>query len=245
MTAGTCSASPVTDPVMGTLIRRGAVAGALAGVAVGVFHLLISEPVIDQAIALEGPISDPLVSRGMQQVGLVAGTLLYGLAFGCIFAVLYGALGTRLRSTTVWERSTKLAAVVFLSVWFVPFLKYPANPPAVGDPDTIRSRTAWYLATIAISVVLVGAAWLASRFLDQRGMPAHVRQTTVAIGYVLSVFVLVVVLPAAADPGSIPAEILWSSRIRAVAGQLLLWGVVGGAFAALTMRSDSLQARQA
>ena len=33
----------------------------------------------------------------------------------------------------------------FVVVYLVPFLKYPANPPSVGDPDTIGKRTALVL----------------------------------------------------------------------------------------------------
>src|SRR5580658_3615771 len=34
-----------------------------------------------------------------------------------------------------------------------PSLKYPANPPSVGDPETIGVRTGAYFLLIAISVV--------------------------------------------------------------------------------------------
>jgi hypothetical protein len=40
-------------------------------------------------------------------------------------------------------------------MWFVlflvPALKYPANPPAVGDPETIYYRQTLYVIFIAIS----------------------------------------------------------------------------------------------
>ena len=38
----------------------------------------------------------------------------------------------------------QMKGTFFLSVILVPFLKYPANPPSVGKPDTIAVRTALY-----------------------------------------------------------------------------------------------------
>ena len=41
------------------------------------------------------------------------------------------------------------------STWF-PFLKYPANPPAVSLDETIRQRTLLYLLMVVLSAALFG-----------------------------------------------------------------------------------------
>ena len=48
------------------------------------------------------------------------------------------------------------AALVCIAV--VPFFKYPANPPGVGDPDTVGRRTVLYLALIAVALAADGLA---------------------------------------------------------------------------------------
>ena len=32
----------------------------------------------------------------------------------------------------------------FIAIYAVPILRYPANPPSIGNPDTIGMRTAIY-----------------------------------------------------------------------------------------------------
>jgi hypothetical protein len=41
----------------------------------------------------------------------------------------------------------------------VPQIKYRANPPSVGNPDTIGQRTALYFAMLALSVASGVAAF--------------------------------------------------------------------------------------
>jgi len=41
-----------------------------------------------------------------------------------------------------------LALAAFITIALVPMLKYPANPPAVGNPDTIGPRTGLYLSML-------------------------------------------------------------------------------------------------
>src|SRR2546427_652732 len=135
-----------------TLLVRGMLVGVVGAAVAFVFAWLFGEPPIDSAIAFESAhaapgVADPeLVSRSVQStLGLGAAVLLYGAAWGGIFAAAFafgygrlGALGTR-------GTSVVLAAVGFLAVYLVPLVKYPANPPAVGDPETIGRRSALYL----------------------------------------------------------------------------------------------------
>ena len=54
-----------------------------------------------------------------------------------------------------------LAAIGFVSVSLLPFVAYPPNPPAIGDPETIGTRTALYFIMLAISIIAaVTATWL-------------------------------------------------------------------------------------
>ena len=58
----------------------------------------------------------------------------------------------------------------FLAVYAVPILKYPANPPSIGNPDTIGLRTAIYFGMILLSLGSMIAAWnVRNRLIDQLG----------------------------------------------------------------------------
>src|ERR671936_1894689 len=155
---------------MALVLRRGLLAGLIAGLVSGIYLLFVGEPVIDQAIRLEaaasgGATTVALVSRGMQKVGLLGATTLYGLAVGGVFAIVHQLLEPRMAAGTAWDKAIRLAAAGFGTLYLVPFLHYPANPPGVGDPGTAATRTRLYLAALAASVLVSVAAWLAARRL--------------------------------------------------------------------------------
>ena len=110
-----------------------------------------------------------LFSRGVQSnAGLGFGVLAFGVAMGALFAVafclIYGRAGESARDVAPRPLSMRLAAAAFVTVYLVPFVKYPPNPPAVGQSDTVGARTGWYLVMVLVSVVLaIVAMWLARR----------------------------------------------------------------------------------
>ena len=126
------------------LLVRGMLVGILAGLLSSGFAWLFGEPQVDHAIAFEehmrqltGDTREPeLVSRAVQStVGLLTGFVVYGCAFGGIFALAFayahGRLGRRWRPRTT---ATVLAMAAFAVLVLVPQIKYPANPPSVGKP---------------------------------------------------------------------------------------------------------------
>ena len=82
----------------------------------------------------------PVVSRAVQKsFGLVTAAVVYGLSLGGLFALAFAAVYGRVGRASPARTSVLLAAFAFVVVFLVPFVKYPANPPSVGDPDTSRS----------------------------------------------------------------------------------------------------------
>ena len=120
----------------------------------------------------------------------------------------------------------------------LPFLKYPANPPGVGTPSTIGSRTTSYYAMVALSLLVVLAAWLAARFLRERGVSMPVRQASVGVGFAALVGLLLAALPPATDPGDYPAGLLWNYRLSSLGTLLTLWATLGASFGALCERAN-------
>jgi predicted cobalt transporter CbtA len=242
---------PLNRPAgFGSLLLRGLLAGLIAGLLAGVFAYTVGEPKVDAAIAIEQAgepagehAHDELVSRDAQKGGLFLATALFGTALGGIVATAYTLLRRRLRTGSDTRAALGLAGAGLLGVVLVPFVKYPPNPPAVGNPATIDQRTISYLALVVIGLVAVWAGMVAAR-------TQHVewrRYAAAAAGFLVVVIVGYVLLPAIDEvPATFPPSLLWNFRIASLGTQTILWTVLGLTFAALIApRADKKATRQA
>ena len=142
------------------LLVRGLIVGALAGVLAFVVAYLFGEPQLQRAIDFEDAAGPALVSRGVQRsIGLLTGSVVMGAALGGFFALVFAWAYGRVGTFGARSLAALLGAGAFLTITLVPFTKYPANPPGVGDPDTIDTRTALFVAMIVISLLAAVAAW--------------------------------------------------------------------------------------
>src|SRR5262249_1216115 len=107
-----------------------------------------------------------LVSRSVQAgLGLFVAVLVYSAAFGGLFGLSFSfAYGRASGALTPQALSAAIAATCLVAIYLVPNLKYPANPPAVGEPETIGVRTAFYFVMIAISLAAMIVSLAAKRF---------------------------------------------------------------------------------
>ncbi|MEU4090283.1 CbtA family protein, partial [Streptomyces aureus] len=123
-----------------------------------------------------------------------------------------------------------------LAVYVVPFLKYPANPPSVGDPDTIGKRTALYFLMMVLSVLLaVGATILGKRLAPSLG--TWYATVTAVAAFAVVIGLAYAFLPVINEvPGDFPATLLWRFRLSALAIQTVLWGGFGLVFGELAER---------
>ncbi|MCY7342539.1 MAG: CbtA family protein [Pseudonocardia sp.] len=226
-----------------SLLVRGMIAGLIAGLLYFLFAYLFGEASVDAAIAYEEQAAAaareasneaPLVSRGIQAtIGLAAAALIYGAALGGVFALVYSAVYGRIGRLTPRETAAVLALVGFVAVIVVPFLKYPASPPASSIDGTIGSRTGLYLAMIIFSVVLAaGAILLGRRLLARFGTR---NATLLAAGaYVAAAGIVGYLMPVVAEtPADFPATVLYQFRLASFGGQLVLWTALGLVFGAL------------
>jgi predicted cobalt transporter CbtA len=239
-----------TTRSFGAVLLRGLLAGLIAGLLAGVFAYTAGEPKIDAAIAIEAaaahaeqaaapvpagaePHDDALVSRGGQKAGLFLALGLFGTAMGGLLATAFVFLRRRLRTPSDARAALGLAGAAVLGAVIVPFLKYPANPPAVGDPATINQRTVSYLAMVAIGLVSVWAAVVAYRAVHDNA-PEWRRWVTSAAAFVAVVTVGYVALPHVDEVAdTFPASLLWNFRIVSIGTLVILWATLGVAFAAL------------
>jgi hypothetical protein len=222
-------------------LRRGMAAGLLAGLLAGLFAFLVGEPILDRAIALEeasaGAHHEEVFSRSTQKVGLFFATGLFGVTVGGVFGIVYTFFRERLAAGSDLKRSISLAGAIFAGAFLVPFFKYPANPPSVGDPSTIGERTAAYFMLVAFSLFAILLAWLAARTLRARGAGASRRRLIVGAGLVVVVGVLFLLLPAAPSAGGFPSGTLWAFRLSSFGTQLAFWAGLGLLFGVLCERA--------
>jgi hypothetical protein len=212
------------------LVRRGLLAGALAGLIAGLFAFVIGEPHIQAAIDLEHQHGEALVSRTGQRAGLLLASTLYGIAVGGLFAIVFAIIRGRITSGDDWRVATRLAAALFAAVVLVPALKYPANPPAVGDPETIGRRTLLYLTLLAGSLLaLLAAARMAARVREDA--PPWRRPLVGVATFVVVAGGLALALPGVDEvPDGFPPSLLWEFRLSSLGTQAVLWATLGAAF---------------
>ncbi|MFM9443647.1 CbtA family protein [Streptomyces acidiscabies] len=240
-------------------VRNLLVRGMLAGLAAGVLALIVAyflgEPSVDKAIGFEEAHSHEhgheveLVSRSLQSTaGLATGVLLYGVAFGGIAALAYCFALGRVGRFSPRATALLLSGCALVAVYVVPFLKYPANPPAVGNGDTIGRRTTLYFLMLLLSVLLaVAATLLGKRLAPDLG---NWWATVVAVAaFVAATGLAYAFLPSVNEvPADFPATVLWRFRLSALAIQATLWTGFGLAFGELAhrlLRPDSVPRREA
>ena len=244
------------------IIGRGLLAGALAAVPAFAFARIFVEPVVERAIGFEAGVGAAhesmhgsghghdhgieLFTRGVQaNVGMGFGVLAFSVAMGALFAVVFAVAHGRVGNVSARVLSVLVAAAMLVSLYVVPALKYPANPPAVSLEETIRERTLLYLLIVlASAALLAGAVYLGRRLVSRLG--AWNATLAAAASYLVAIGVVMLVLPTIDetpgplrdDAGNIvyegfPADDLYDFRLYSLGVQVVMWVTIGLVFAAL------------
>jgi hypothetical protein len=251
---------------------RGLTAGLLAGLVAFAVAYVVGEPQVNASIAIEeagGPghhdaahdapaaaheqaaSEDELtteISRQTQSTwGLLTGTLGVGLALGGITALAAAFALGRLRMSPA-QSTALVSGIGFVAISLVPFLKFPANPPAVGRADTIGQRTELYFLFLAISVVAAIAGVVLAGLLLKNGTSAFRATVSPILGFVVIVSVAAWVMPTVNEAGSFPADTLWSFRRASIVTSAALWATIAtaltGLIGRLYARESAAQARR-
>ncbi|WP_433547491.1 CbtA family protein [Streptomyces sp. CA-294286] len=240
--------SEATSPL--PLLGRAVAAGGAAGLATGLFSLLLAEPLMDRAIVLEearsaaeehGAAADAvahheeLFSRSAQHFGLVVTAVIAGLALGVLFAVAYALVHRRTGYLVrAWPRALAFCAAAFVAVSLLPALRYPAAPPGVGDAATVANRQSLWLAAVVIGVL--GMLLARQVYVRLAGRPDPVRHGAVFLTGTATLAVLFL-LPGNPDEVPVPATLLWDFRVVSLGSHLLLWVVFAAVFGGLGLRA--------
>jgi predicted cobalt transporter CbtA len=219
--------------------------GVVAGLIAFGFAKSFGEPLVDRAIAFEEQMSHAngdapemeLVSREVQStIGLLTGVVVYGTAFGGLFALVFAFAYGRIGNLGPRLTALLLAAAGFIAIVVVPSLKYPASPPSVGQAETIGYRSGLYFLMILISVVAVIAATMIGRRLVVR----YGSWNAVLLGaasFVVIIATAQLLLPDIDEvPTQFPAVVLWRFRVASLGIELILWTTLGLLFGAVADR---------
>jgi hypothetical protein len=178
-----------------------------------------------------------LVSRTVQStIGLLLAVTVYGAGIGGLFAIVFAFAYGRIGDLGARATAALLAAAGLLSVEIVPFLKYPANPPAVGSPETLGRRTALFLVMIAISIAaLTLAVGLGRRLIARFG--ARNAALIGGAAFVVIVAAAQLILPDFNEvPEQFSADLLWRFRLSALGMHVVMWTALGLLFGVLAAR---------
>lgn len=216
-------------------------AGCFAGIIHGAANLAIVEPYLDEAIGIEnhnlfasGEEKDTpefwveySSYRNWQKGGQVLAGAILGTSIGALFGIVFAYSRRILPGQHNVKKAMVLAGIMWLSIYFIPFLKYPANPPTVGDTETVVFRAVLYLSFIAISGLSVIGFYTLSKKLQGK------RKYAAVIGYAILISIAFALMPPNPDEITAPMELVNGFRIMSVIAVSVFWislGVILGFF---------------
>lgn len=207
--------------------------GAVAGLVQGVAILLLVEPYLDFAIEIEnqgmfmsGVAQDNAEFRAayedvriMQKGGMIIGSVVLGISVGALFGLIYSIMYNSLPGRNSLQKSMILSGVMWATLYISAFFKYPPNPPATGDPETLLIRIGLLFAlVITLGLGTIGFHRLYRMF--------HNRRYLVLSGYVAFVAAVMVLMPPSPDaPEDLP-NIEWYRAMAAVSATAF-WITIG------------------
>ena len=211
------------------------ISGGLAGLVNGTINFAIVEPYLDQAIGLEneslfasGEAEDTLefwaeyVSyRIWQKSGQVLAGVILGLAMGSLFGIVFALSRNSLPGKNIVTKAVFLSGLMWFTLYLIPFLKYPANPPTVGEADTVVLRMILYVSFIIISGIGVIVFYKLFTKLNKN------KKYFALIGYAGLMIIVFIVMPDNPDEITAPMNLVNEFRFVSVLGVTSFWGSVG------------------
>lgn len=249
-------------------LLRGLIAGLVAGFATFLVAFSVGEPHLDAATAFEEAGAAQAhdrddvaadghahshgdegegeeVSRGTQRGwGLLSGSLAISVAIGGILALVAAGTVGRIGRLLPGQSTALVTLLGFVAVALVPFLKYPATPPAVGSGGTIGDRTALHFGFVVVSVVAAGVATYAALKVRER-VGTYGGTVAGAAGYLVAMVVAGQLFPTVNEIGDFPGDTLWFFRRASLLTLATMWGVIGVVLTGLVLRLHGAETTRA
>ncbi len=245
---------------MRNMLPLALIMGAIAGLLVGGFVNVFNVPVMEWAIELEGaaaaaeaPAGEEkagatgfyatLGSLGAQRIGLVFGLAVLGVVYGAIFTGFFHVMRRAFPGWNVWAWALIAGAVCFWSISLFTQLKYPLNPPGIGEESSLLARQGFQFLFILLSAVAVVAAGLVVRYIHEAGWEGSQRflgYAGVAAGYFVVAIILFTAIPGSSDaiPGWMPDSLVIMFRTFSIIGHLMLWMIIALGVSGYTRYQD-------
>ena len=211
------------------------ISGGLAGLVHGTINFAIVEPYLDQAIGLEneslfasGEAEDTLEFwaeyesyRIWQKSGQVLAGVILGVAMGSLFGIVFALSRNSLPGKNIVTKAVFLSGLMWFTLYLIPFLKYPANPPTVGEADTVVLRMILYVSFIIISGIGVIVFYKLLTKLNKN------KKYFALIGYAGLMAIAFIIMPDNPDEITAPMNLVNEFRFVSVLGVSSFWGSVG------------------
>lgn len=205
--------------------------GCFAGTIYGTLNLIIVEPYLDDAINIENQnlfssgeeIDGPQFwveyyeYRSWQKGGQILAGAILGTSIGSLFGIVYALSKKSLPSRNNIGKTLILAGLMWFTLFVIPFLKYPANPPTVGDGETVVLRGILYLTLIAISGFLAIGFYQIFKRLKAKNRILPI------IGYGVLISLVFFLMPENPDEISTSMELINGFRVVAFLTGTVFW----------------------
>ncbi|EIJ66357.1 putative membrane protein [Candidatus Nitrosopumilus salaria BD31] len=207
------------------------VSGTSAGLVHGIVNYAIVEPYLDQAIGIE---NQHLFASGdeentpdfwvkydgyrvWQKSGQILAGVILGTSIGSLFGIVFALSKNSLPGINNVKKALILSGIMWTTLYLIPFLKYPANPPTVGDSETLVLRVFLYLSLIAISGIgAIGFYKLSKKFKNKKKFIA-------LIGYGVCISIAFIAMPDNPDEITVSMTLVNEFRLMSVLGVSSFW----------------------
>lgn len=211
------------------------ISGAFAGLVWGSSNLVLVEPYLDEAIGIEnqnlfasGEEEDTLEFwieyegyRTWQKGGQMLAGVILGTSIGALYGIVFAFSRNSLPGNENVKKGLILAGIMWVTIYLIPFLKYPANPPTVGEGETVVLRGILYLSFIAISGLSAFGFYKFSKLFNGK------KKLLALAGYAVFISIIFVALPENPDEISAPMDLVSGFRIMSVLAVSTYWIALG------------------
>ena len=232
--------------MMTRILPTALIMGILAGLVVAGYMNIFNVPVMEWAIELEGQAAAAagetddealplafLTTLGVQRVGMSVGLAVVGVLYAAVFTGLYHLMR---RATPGWSPWAWAGVAGLLGFWGVSMyaqIKFPLNPPGIGDEATLLARQGFQFLFIAVSTIAAGLVIYGTGVVNRTtaGRARWPRYAVIGIAYAVVALLLAYAIPGVRDaaPDWLPDELTIMFRTFTAFGHFLLW--MGIAFA--------------
>ena len=237
------------------------VMGLIVGLLVAGYMNIFNVPVMEWAIDLEGKaaLAEPAsgsddelplswaTTLGAQRVGMTLGLAVVGVLCGAVFSGLYYLTRRATPGWSPWAWALIAGMLGFWSVSMFTQLKFPLNPPGVGDEGTLLARQGLQFLVIAVSTIsaalVVYAVGIVNR--SSSGFDRWLRYASIGLAYAVVMLLLGFAVPNVRDaaPDWLPPALVIMFRTFTAVGHLLLWtGISLGTVGYLLYRRKGIHA---